>query len=621
MILQALYDYYRRRCADPDPSRHLPAYGLERKEMGFVLELDAQGMLKSVVDLRQRIGSRWVGTPLLVPKAAKKTSGVKANLLWDNAEYVLALPDPKKLDIARAKGKEDEYRARLVDMQTAFVDRIDSLPEGAKSDAGVLAVLHFLRNQPGDQMAALGAGEEVAASGAAITFRLIDDPGVLVSQRPSVAAHAMPTEDDGDEDDGAGGTAITCDSAPSLCLVSGETTDIERLHSAIKGVWGTQTSGANIVSFNLDAFRSFGKAQGGNAPVGKAAAFAYTTALNALLARDSAQRVQVGDASTVFWAEGADTLEDELATLLGVDTDDPDAHTRQVKSLFESVRTGAFDGARGDNRFYVLGLAPNAARIAVRFWHAASLAQIATHLRAWFDDLALDRPTFERDAHPALKRLLRAVVLDGDLSRLPPSLSGSILQSIFAGAPLPALWLNLAVQRCRAERDVPYHRAAAIKACLNRSIRHARSFEEEYTPMLDPSNTQPAYRLGRLFAVLEKIQEESAGGTLNKTIRDRYYGAASSTPGSVVPLLLKLKNHHVAKLDDRGSRMLYRAFQDHRPDDYIGLILAGIDDIPPHLSLPQQGRFALGYYHERQAFFTKPGDAGAYANDPGSPQP
>jgi CRISPR-associated protein Csd1 len=168
------------------------------------------------------------------------------------------------------------------------------------------------------------------------------------------------------------------------------------------------------------------------------------------------------------------------------------------------------------------------------------------------------------------------------------------------------LWLNLAVQRCRAEREVPYLRAAVVKACLNRSIRLSASTEEVYDAMLDPANNQPAYRLGRLFAVLEKIQEESAGGTLNKTIRDRYYGAASSTPASVVPLLLKLKNHHIGKLDDRGHRMLYRAFQDRRPDDYIGDVLAGVDDIPGHLNLPEQARFALGYYHQREAFFAKP---------------
>lgn len=617
MILQALHDYYRRRCDDPDPSRRLPAFGLEHKEIGFVFELDRTGTLKNAVDLRQTMGKRKVGAPRLLPKAVKKTSGVKANLLWENAEYVLALPDPKKLEAARAKGKEDEYLQRLVDMQQAFTARIEALPAQALDDAGVQAVLAFVRADPARQVAGAGLLDEVAASSAAITFRLIDEPEALVSQRPAVAPHVVVVEDEvADLDEPA------VDHPPTehaLCLVSGTDGPVERLHSAVKGVWGAQTSGANIVSFNLDAFNSYGKAQGNNAPVGRQAAFAYTTALNALLSRDSTQRMQVGDATTVFWAERSDALEDELAALLGVDVDNPDAHTQQVRALFESIRKGAFDGARGRNRFFVLGLAPNAARIAVRFWTVAPLADIAERVRDWFDDLSLARPAYESDEHPALKRLLRSLVLDGDLGRLPPRLSGDVLRAVFAGTPLPALWLNLAVQRCRAEQQVPFHRAAAIKAFLNRSTRHARTTEEVYTPMLDPTNNQPAYRLGRLFAVLEKIQEQSAGGSLNKTIRDRYYGAASSTPASVVPQLLKLKNHHLGKLDDRGQRMLYRAFQDQRPDDYIGQVLSGVSEIPSHLSLPEQGRFALGYYHQRHAFFTKPADAdaGEQAN-PGS---
>lgn len=604
MILQALNEYYERRCADPDPARRLPAFGLERKEVGFVLELSTDGDLVSVTDLRSQVGGRKIGTALLVPIAAKKTSGVKANLLWDNAEYVLGLPDPKKLDAAREKGKENEYRQRLVDMHDAFRQRILDLPEAARRDPGVVAVLTFLRARPVEQVERIGLSDEIGSSNAPLTFRLHEDGGTLVSQRPEVASHVVNAaeEDASGEEPRADSTT----ERPAMCLVTGRLAPATRLHSTVKGVWGAQTSGANVVSFNLDAFNSYGKRQGSNAPVSPQASFGYTTALNALLARDSAQRMQVGDASMVFWSQRTDPLEDSLATLLGASIDDPDAHTQQVRALLESIRTGAFGGARGDNRFYVLGLAPNAARIAVRFWHAAPLAEIAGRVRRWFDDLALVRPSFERDEHPALRALLRAVVLQRKDDNIPPGLSGDVLRAIFTGAPYPALWLNLAVQRCRAEQDVSYHRAAVIKACLRRAAHRSTSTREDPTTMLDSTNQQASYRLGRLFAVLEKIQEESAGGHLNKTIRDRYYGAASSTPASVVPLLLKLKNHHVGKLDERGQRMLYRAFQDHRPDDYIGEILVGVGDIPAHLTLNEQGRFALGYYHQRQAFFTKP---------------
>jgi len=190
---------------------------------------------------------------------------------------------------------------------------------------------------------------------------------------------------------------------------------------------------------------------------------------------------------------------------------------------------------------------------------------------------------------------------------IPPNLGGEVLRAILEDLPYPAPLLNLAVQRCRAEQKPTYARAAAIKASLNRWIRFRQSPDKEFLPMLDPDNINPAYRLGRLFAVLEKIQEESAGGSgkINATIRDRYYGAASSSPASVFPLLLKLKNHHVSKLDERGKKMLYRAFNDNRPDDYVGQVLNNVSDIPKQLALPEQGRFALGYYHQRQAFFTK----------------
>lgn len=601
MILHALHDYYQRRCADPDSARRLPAFGLEQKEIAFILELNTDGELKTIVDTRRQVGPKKIGTAFLVPQSVKRASGIAANLLWDNAEYVLALPDAKKLVAARAKGKADEYLARLIDMQAAFRARIEALPDAARADPGVAAVLAFLATDPGEQAAAFAAHSEIAATNPVLAFRLIDDVGLLISQRPAVAPYAVTSDRGEDEDttEASGAESV----APTMCLVTGVRAPTARLHTAIKGVWGAQTSGANIVSFNLDAFNSYGKAQGSNAPVSQAAAFAYTTALNALLARDSTQRVQVGDASTVFWAQRPDPLEDELALLIG-GGDNPNAHTQQVKALFEAVHSGAFAATRGSNSFFVLGLAPNAARIAVRFWHAAPLADIAHRVTTWFEDVSLQGAPYD-PPYPTLKALLRAVVLQRKDDNIPPGLGGDILRAIFTGSAYPTTWLNLAVQRSRAEQEVSYLRAAAIKACLNRSIRLSHSPEERYKTMLDPNNTQPAYRLGRLFAVLEKIQEESAGGALNKTIRDRYYGAASSTPASVVPLLLKLKNHHVSKLDDRGQRMLYRAFQDHRADDYIGQILQSVDNIPAHLSLPEQGRFALGYYHQRQAFFTK----------------
>lgn len=346
---------------------------------------------------------------------------------------------------------------------------------------------------------------------------------------------------------------------------------------------------------NLDAFNSYGKSQGANAPVGKPAAFAYTTALNHLLAKGSRQRIQVGDASTVFWAEEAHELESALTDLFGESPkDDPDRGTDALRALYRAVESGRFSVGSDKTRFYVLGLAPNAARIAVRFWDTAPAIELAQCIRQHFDDLAVARSPRDPE-HLSLFRLLAATAVQGKADNIAPNLGGEVMRAILEGLPYPATLLNAAVQRCRAEQQVSYPRAAAIKGWLNRDARRRQLPQEEFSPMLDPDHPSAAYRLGRLFATLEKIQEEASPG-LNATIRDRYYGAASSTPVAVFTTLLRLKNHHLGKLHaGRATQM----------EKLIGEIMAGVADFPRHLNLPDQGRFALGYYHQRQAFFTR----------------
>lgn len=595
MILQSLHAYYHRRQADADTSKHLPAFGLERKEIDFILEVDASGILKGVTDVRRVVGTRKLGTAYLVPKGVKKTSGIAANLLWDNSEYVLAIPDVKKLEIARTKGNESDYLARLKSMQSEFIAGIERLAGGDETDDGVRGTLAFLKSNPAEQSARFAAHADIVNSNAVLTFRLLGDTE-LVSQRakvaPQVIAAAGPDELEAAE-------KIEPVASDGWCLVTGQHAPIERLHTAIKGVWGAQTSGANIISFNLDAFNSYSKAQGSNAPVSRAAAFAYTTALNSLLARESSQRIQVADASTVFWAQTPDPMEEWLSQIMGGD-DNPDAHTQQVKSLLEAVHSGAFSGERGFNKFFVLGLAPNAARISIRFWQAAPLQETATRVVEWFDDLAIAHGPNDPD-YPSIFRILTSVALQGKADNIPARLGGDLVQSIFTGAPYPTSLLNSAVMRCRAERQVSYFRAAAIKAYLKRVSRRASDSQDNYPAtenlqMLDTKNPSPAYRMGRLFATLEKIQEEASPG-LNATIRDRYYGAASSTPVAVFTTLMRLKNHHLRKIGSHGRVV--------NLERLLAEILSGVADFPVHLNLPDQGRFAIGYYHQRQEFFTK----------------
>jgi CRISPR-associated protein Csd1 len=582
MILQALNDYYRRKCDDPDPAQRLPVFGLEQKEIPFLLEITTEGELVQLLDTRIfNEQKKKVAQIFRVPQGVKKTSGIAANLLWDTLEYVL--------------GVDTKDNPQRVEKQHAhFVARIEALPQGARDDVGIQAVLKFFGCFKLPQLEAQPAWAQALEANAVMSFRLHGDVD-LVCQRSAVVKAVLNVATDADE-------------RLAMCLVTGDDAPVQRLHTAIKGVWGAQSSGANIVSFNARAFESYGKTerQGENAPVSQAAAFAYTTALNHLLRKDSGQRIQVGDASTVFWSEKESEFETAIPDIFGEPAkDDPDQGTRAVQALLSAMQAGRLGGQDGVNRFHVLGLAPNAARISIRFYHCLPLHELGERISQHFKDLEIARGPHDPQ-YPSLFRLLAAVAVQNKADNIPPNLGGAIVDAVFTGAdvPYPSLWLNAAVGRCRAEQNVNYLRAAAIKACLNRQIRRSpvtssnQPPEKEFLPMLDLSNPSPAYRMGRLFAALEKIQEEASPG-LNATIRDRYYGAASSTPVAVFTTLLRLKNSHLKKLSV-GRGLWF--------EKLLGEILGTVADFPKHLPLPDQGRFALGYYHQRQDFFTKKPD-------------
>ncbi|MBN8475442.1 type I-C CRISPR-associated protein Cas8c/Csd1 [Sulfuritalea sp.] len=566
MILQALNDYYARKASDPEGG--LAPEGFEPKAIPFVLVLDAGGRLVQLADRREGEGKKKVARAVLVPQGVKKTSGVAANLLWDSVEYVLGVDTRGKPE--RVAEQHAVFRGKLIE---AFGE--------APGDIGLRAVLSFLdehRDEALEKLSSHPAWQEILETNPALTFQLNTDTD-LICQRPAVIAALT------------GRGASTPD---GLCLVSGELDVIERLHSAIKGVWGAQTSGANIVSFNLGAFNSYGKDQSFNAPVGKRAAFAYTTALNHLLTKGSRQRVQVGDASTVFWAEktSGEVFESAFLDFLSPPRDDPNAGTQAVASLYRSVRDGRPFTSDDSQRFHVLGLAPNAARIAVRFWHVASVEELGRAFYRYFDEVDITRPAYETGAPLSLFRLLAATALLGKAENISPNLGGDVMRAILKGERYPETLMQSALRRIRAEREVSYPRAALLKAYLIRNLN-----DKEIAVSLNEHNTDPGYRLGRLFAALERVQER-AQGNLNASIRERYYGAFSATPVTVLPLLMKLKNHHLAKLPNRGEAV--------NLEKLLGAIVDGLGDIPTRLSLAEQARFAVGYYHQRQAFFNKP---------------
>jgi len=391
------------------------------------------------------------------------------------------------------------------------------------------------------------------------------------------------------------------------CLITGAYGEIARTH----GPTPINKDTKSLVAFQRHCgYDSYGKEQGYNAQISKSAEFAYTTGLNTLI-KSKGQKIWVGDATTIFWSERASSLENDAFFFFAEPPkDDPDRNTQAIKALYESIWNGAYIVPTDDARFYVLGLSPNVARIAVRFWHVGTVHEMGTRFKQHVDDLAITHSTNIDPALP-MRKLLRSIAAQEKDDNIPPNLAGEMMRAILEGLPYPNTILQAAIRRIRAEQakknkntgrsepNVTYPRAALIKAFLNRATRfYSPRNEKEITMCLDLDNKNIGYRLGRLFATLERIQMEANPG-INATIRDRFYGAASSAPVTVFGNLMRLSNHHLSKLEKEKTGVFVIRKQ------LIGEIMSPILDFPSHLSLADQGRFAIGYYHQTQEFWTK----------------
>lgn len=577
MILQELARYYQRVAESADGA--IAPEGWIRRPVDYFIVLAPGGGCVSIEDNGWMEGKRRIAREELVPAIGKQAlkhtnSGKDPNLLWDNAAFVLGL------------GNKGALKASSFDAE--ILKWFDGIEDPALSD--LRAFIQTMRVDGAAQalIERFGLMEEFEKRDPALAFRWLPDGPIPIHHRASIRAEYERKR------------ALEEGGVQGNCLVTGAIrVPIAINETVIKPVWGAQVSGANIVSFNYRSFESYGKREKGgeNSPISKQASFAYTTALNQLLSQNSKQRLRVGDASTVFWSEKTTRLENEFADLFdepSKDDDDPARHTRAVESLLNSPNSGVYSEEERSIKFFVLGLAaPAKARLSVRFWHMGTVGEMAERIRSHFLDIAIAHATYEKP-HLSLYRLLKSIATQEDSKNIPPNLAGEFMRAILAGLPYPQTLLQAAVRRIRTEREVTYPRAAIIKACLNRQARYSPSQEKEIAVSLDDSNTNPGYRIGRLFAALEKIQEEAVNPSA--TIRDRFYGAASSSPVTVFANLMKLKNHHLAKLEEGRKRYF---------EKLIGQIMSDINDFPAHLSLADQGRFAIGYYHQRQAFYTK----------------
>ncbi|MGA0542147.1 type I-C CRISPR-associated protein Cas8c/Csd1 [Neotabrizicola sp. VNH66] len=614
-----------------------PPYGFSSEKIGFCVILNADGTIAEVADLRAPDKKR---TPrgVMVPQAKKRTVGIAPNFLWDKTSYVLGVTSEKDIsprpedtpEAAVARERERNKRlSRVAEEHAAFRERhLDWLADS--DDEGLSALRLFLSLWSPEQIASPLWSEDLRDQN--LVFRLATEPGFL-HDRPAARALWRRIGAEGASD-------------PQTCLLTGESAPVARLHPSVKGVWGAQSSGASLVSFNLDAFTSYGHEQGDNAPVSEAATFAYTTALNLFLA-DKTHRLQIGDTSTVFWAEAGNTRVAEEADLwggvmLGASSFSGDAEKTaeaQIREKLAAMRDGkplrsiAPHLAEGV-RFWVLGLAPNAARLSVRYFWQDDFSILAQNYADWLRDVALepvaDRPIFSIRA--ASLRSAPAERKNGkltfDAERVSPLLSGELTRAILTGGRFPRALLGLLLLRIRSDHVLDRIRLSLIKGLILRDMRLERRLPlrpdgtvmEDYLVRPDPNDPAPARRLGRLFALIERAQASALGDGINTTVTDKFLSAACATPARLFPMLIKnARDHHIKRLRNGHSDADWITDSEHARriafglERDIGLAWADLGgEVAAQHSAEEQGLFLVGYYQEKYA---KRGSATPEATD------
>lgn len=600
MIIQALVKAYDSLAADG----RLDKPGWLEAKVSWSLELDEDGRLKRIYPVGQpdKKGKRTV-CAMMLPEMVKRSSGVAANFLCDNAMYMLGM-DIKPSKDKQGNGSDKAMhmlemdskgkKARALECYAACAELHSRLLDGVDS-AMARAICRFFQEWDAEH-----------AEAHPLVAPILDElkSGNLVFSMNEVYAQDVP-EIRVAWDRAYGDRA---DAPHGRCLVTGENGPIAKLHPSIKGVAGAQATGASLVSFNGAAYESYGRmeAQGLNAPVGERAAFAYGAALNYML-REPDYSTRLGSTTVVYWAEGAERpYSVTLAHLLGKKDDGVDQTLlKNVIRDLRSGRTAMLDGVplKPDNRFYFLGLAPNASRLSVRFFLQNSVRAFAENLHAHQERMEIVHPEFDTQEELPVWDMLNETANPKSTDKKPPDgLVGEVMRAILMNTPYPASLFAQVEVRIRAEQAVKRGKAAIIKAYLQKNVvrnQEAHPMREVLTVKLNEETSYAPYVLGRLFAVLEGLQQAANPG-INTTIRDRYFNSACATPTQVFPTLVKLAQNHLNKLDG-GLNVYY----DKQLANLCGRLT---ESLPKHLTLEEQGVFQLGYYHQRQALFTKKED-------------
>lgn len=578
MILQSLQALYERLKDDPAYEIAPPGYSLQR--ISFRVVLRPSGELFDIQDARKEGKSQQVRV-LGVTKSTG--SGLNPCFLWDNTTYMLGFkPNDEKPQ--RTLASFDAFRKSHLEKE-----------KDIRSPA-FAAVCTFLRAWKPERAAEFPILKELATGFG--LFQIVGQASYVHQDKVIDAWWREKAQANQEKEDGTG--------PQGQCLITGKWGSIMEVQPKIKGVLGGQAQKA-LVGFNDQAYESYGKTQALNAPVLEGPAFEYSTALNALLDGPMRfkHRLKIGDATVAFWTGRPSVLEDIFATFAqegsGYTSENAEAQdepTRQKVEIFlRALKIGVekygdvcTDAERV--RFFLLALSPNAARISVRFFYRGTVRELLDNLRRHYADMGIERQ-YGKNAKrpdpefPPIWLLLRQTAMDTD--SIPPLLSGPLLRAVIMGLPYPDALYSAVIRRIHADRVVNYFRACIIKGWL------VRNRKKEVSMSLDVERAEPGYRIGRLFAALEKTQADALGA-VGASIRDRFYSAASSTPRIVFPRLLRLYQHHLAKL--QGGRRVGR-------EKLVQEILDPIGDFPARLSLADQGLFALGYYHQTQAFYRR----------------